>query len=94
MSKLLVERQDAVTVLTLNRPDVHNNVDDETAMLLADAIDAFAADDRAKVLVITAQATGRSAREPTSRGWPSCSSTVAPTTPVRWASRGSTRTSR
>ena len=45
MSKLLVERQDAVTVLTLNRPEVHNNVDDETAMLLADAIDAFAADD-------------------------------------------------
>ena len=30
MSKLLVERQDAVTVLTLNRPEVHNNVDDET----------------------------------------------------------------
>ena len=53
MSKLLVERQDAVTVLTLNRPEVHNNVDDETAMLLADAIDAFAADDDAKVLVIT-----------------------------------------
>jgi enoyl-CoA hydratase len=53
MSKLLVERQDAVTVLTLNRPEVHNNVDDETAMLLADAIDAFAAEDAAKVLVIT-----------------------------------------
>ena len=53
MSKLLVERQDAVTVLTLNRPEVHNNVDDETAMLLADAVDAFAADDAAKVLVIT-----------------------------------------
>ena len=53
MPKLLVERQDAVTVLTLNRPEVHNNVDDETAMLLADAIDAFAADDAAKVLVIT-----------------------------------------
>ena len=53
MSKLLVERHDAVTVLTLNRPEVHNNVDDETAMLLADAIDAFAADDGAKVLVIT-----------------------------------------
>ncbi len=53
MSKLLVERQDAVTVLTLNRPEVHNNVDDETAMLLADTIDAFAAEDAAKVLVIT-----------------------------------------
>ena len=29
--KLLVERQDAVTLLTLNRPEVHNNVDDELA---------------------------------------------------------------
>ena len=50
MPKLLVERRDAVTVLTLNRPEVHNNVDDETAMALADAVDAFAADDGAKVL--------------------------------------------
>jgi enoyl-CoA hydratase/carnithine racemase len=44
MSKLLADRQDAVTVLTLNRPEVHNNVDDELAMLLAD--------DDQKVLVI------------------------------------------
>lgn len=53
MPKLLVEHQQAVTLLTLNRPEVHNNVDDELAMELADAIDAFAADDGAKALVVT-----------------------------------------
>jgi enoyl-CoA hydratase len=51
--KLLVERQEAVTLLTLNRPEVHNNVDDELACELADAIDAFGADPGAKVLVVT-----------------------------------------
>lgn len=53
MAKLLVERQDAVTLLTLNRAEVHNNVDDELACELADAIDAFGADPDAKVLVLT-----------------------------------------
>lgn len=52
-TKLLFERQDAVTVLTLNRPEVHNNMDDELAMAFADAVDAFAADDAQKVLVVT-----------------------------------------
>ena len=94
MSKLVVDRQDAVTFFTLNRPEVHNNVDDELAMLLADAIDAFAADDEAKVLVIAARGTARSARAPTSRAWPSCSSTAAPVTRARWASPGSIPTNR
>lgn len=53
VAKLLVDRQGPVRVLTLNRAEVHNNVDDELAMLLADAIDVFAADDEAKVLVVT-----------------------------------------
>lgn len=53
MPKLLIERRDAVTLLTLNRPEVHNNVDAELAMALADAIDTFAADDGQKVLVVT-----------------------------------------
>jgi enoyl-CoA hydratase len=52
MSKLLIEKRGAVSLLTLNRPEVHNNVDAELAMLLADAIDAFAADPQQKVLVI------------------------------------------
>ncbi len=50
-----VETRDegGVRVLTLNRPEVHNCVDGETATALAEAILAFAADDRAHVLVVT-----------------------------------------
>lgn len=53
MSKLLIDRRDAVTLLTLNREAVHNNVDDELAVLLADAIIDFGRDDAASVLVVT-----------------------------------------
>lgn len=53
MSKLLVERRGPVTVLTLNRADVHNNVDRDLAMALAEAIGAFGEDDDASVLVVT-----------------------------------------
>jgi enoyl-CoA hydratase len=53
MSKLLVERRGDVALFILNRPAVHNNVDDELAMALADAIIAFGADDSARVLVVT-----------------------------------------
>jgi enoyl-CoA hydratase len=53
MSKLLVEKRGAVTLLTLNRAEVHNNVDVELAMLLADAIIAFGKDNTAKVMVVT-----------------------------------------
>ena len=52
MSKLLIEKRGAVTLLTLNRPEVHNNVDDELACLLADAIIDFGQDDDQSVLVI------------------------------------------
>lgn len=53
--KVLTERREGgVTVLTLNRPEVHNCVDAETATALAEAIDAFAADEAGSVLVITA----------------------------------------
>jgi enoyl-CoA hydratase len=50
---LTVEKQDHVTVFTLNRPEVHNNVDQDTAIALAENIEAFVADDTAKVLVVT-----------------------------------------
>lgn len=53
MSKLLIERQGAVTVFTLNRPEVHNNVDRDLAVGLAEGINAFKDDDEQKVLVIT-----------------------------------------
>lgn len=52
MPKLLIEKRGAVTLLTLNRPEVHNNVDDELACVLADAIIDFGEDDRQHVLVI------------------------------------------
>jgi len=52
MSKLLTDRRNAVTLLTLNRPEVHNNVDDELAMMLADAIIEFGDDESQHVLVI------------------------------------------
>jgi len=50
---LLVERRGPVTLLTLNRPDVHTNVDAETAVALSEAIDRFTADDYAATLVVT-----------------------------------------
>lgn len=52
MSKLLVERREAVTLLTINRPEVHNCVDGETAAAIATAIKEFKAGD-SKVLVVT-----------------------------------------
>jgi enoyl-CoA hydratase len=51
--KVLVERRGAVTLVTLNRPDVHNCIDAETADLLSEAIGSFAGDPRARVLVVT-----------------------------------------
>jgi enoyl-CoA hydratase len=51
--KVLVTTNDAVTVLTLNRPAIHNAVDGETAEAIGTAIEAFAADDAARVLIVT-----------------------------------------
>jgi enoyl-CoA hydratase len=51
--KVLVDRRGRVTILTLNRPEVHNCVDAETAAGIEAAVDAFAADDEAWVLVVT-----------------------------------------
>jgi enoyl-CoA hydratase/carnithine racemase len=51
--KVLIERRGAVTVLTLNRPEVHNCVDAETADAISSTIEGFAADTRARVLVVT-----------------------------------------
>jgi enoyl-CoA hydratase len=53
MDELLVEKRGAVTLITLNRPDAHNSVTAEMAVGLAEGIDAFAADDSARALVIT-----------------------------------------
>lgn len=51
--KLLVERRGPVTLLTLNRPEVHNCMDAETADALTDAIHEFAGDEAARVMVVT-----------------------------------------
>lgn len=50
--KLLVERRAAVTVVTINRPEVRNCIDPETAELLTGAIESFAAGDD-RVLIVT-----------------------------------------
>lgn len=51
--KLLVERDGSVTVLTINRPEARNALDNETARALADAFRAFDADQHARVCVLT-----------------------------------------
>src|SRR5437867_2788021 len=51
--KVLVERRGAITVVTLNRPDVHNCVDGETALAIGGTVKAFAGDEQARVLVVT-----------------------------------------
>lgn len=51
--KVIIENHGRVRVLSLNRPEVRNCVDGETAVALAEAIEAFAADDEARVLIIT-----------------------------------------
>ncbi|MCA1833284.1 MAG: enoyl-CoA hydratase-related protein [Actinomycetota bacterium] len=53
MPKVLLERRGNVSILTLNRPEVHNCVDGETAEALATSIKSFASDDAAHVLIVT-----------------------------------------
>lgn len=52
-SKVLVERDGPVTILTIDRPGVHNCVDAETAQGLEDAVRAFDGDPGQRVLVVT-----------------------------------------
>jgi enoyl-CoA hydratase len=51
--KVTTEDRGAVRILRINRPDQRNCVDAETAVGLGRAIDEFAADDSARVLVVT-----------------------------------------
>ena len=48
-----VEAQDAIVVLTIDRPEVHNAVDVVTAQGLEDAVRAFDADPSQRVLILT-----------------------------------------
>jgi enoyl-CoA hydratase len=47
------ERRDAVTVVTINRPDVHNAVDGDTAQELEDAVRSFEDDPGARAMILT-----------------------------------------
>ena len=53
MAKVETERRGAVTVVTINRPEVHNCFDGETADLMTAAVESFAGDDAAAVMVVT-----------------------------------------
>jgi len=53
MSKVLVKTADRITTVTINRPEVRNAVDGETAALLADAFRAFDEDEAADVAILT-----------------------------------------
>src|SRR5687767_2758557 len=51
--KVRVERNGAVVVVTIDRPEVHNCVDTDTASALEDAVRGFDTDDEQRVLVLT-----------------------------------------
>ncbi len=53
MSKVLTEHRGRSFVVTINRPEVRNAVDGETAGLLYDAVESFRRDDSLDVLVLT-----------------------------------------
>jgi enoyl-CoA hydratase len=53
MTKVLSERHGRTLLVSINRPEVRNCVDGETAQGLFDAIEAFKADDALDVLVLT-----------------------------------------
>src|SRR2546423_3932615 len=53
MDELLVEQRGPITLVTLNRPEAQNAPPAAMAVGMAEAIDAFTADDSARVMVIT-----------------------------------------
>jgi enoyl-CoA hydratase len=53
MPLVLTETRDRAFVVTINRPDVRNCVNGETAALLFEAVEAFRADDALDVLILT-----------------------------------------
>ncbi len=52
-AKVLTERRDRAFLVTINRPEVRNCVDGETAQLLFEAVETFRRDDGLDVLVLT-----------------------------------------
>ncbi len=52
-AKVLAERRDRTFVVTINRPEVRNCVDGETAGLLFDAVETFRTDDALDIMILT-----------------------------------------
>jgi enoyl-CoA hydratase len=52
-NKVLTERRERTLIVSINRPEVRNCVDGETAQGLFDAVDGFKRDDSLDVLVLT-----------------------------------------
>jgi len=59
VAKVIYQRRGAVGVLTLNRPEVHNAIDPESAAAIRDALREFESDTETRALVVTG-AGGRS----------------------------------
>jgi len=55
--KVLTERRGATFVVSINRPEVRNCVDGETAGLLFEAVQTFKADDSLNVMILTGSGT-------------------------------------
>lgn len=53
MPKVLTERRDRTFIVTINRPEVRNCVDGETAQGLFDAVETFRRDDGLDVMILT-----------------------------------------
>src|SRR3990170_8465498 len=53
MPKVLTERRERAFVVTINRPEVRNCVDGETAGLLCEAVETFRDDESLDVLILT-----------------------------------------
>jgi enoyl-CoA hydratase len=53
MPKIESERKNRSVIVTINRPEVHNAVDAETAALLFEAVEAFRQDESLDVLILT-----------------------------------------
>ena len=53
MAKVETEARGAVTLVTVNRPEVHNCFDGETADQMTGAVEAFGADEEQQVMVVT-----------------------------------------
>jgi len=56
---ILIEKDGPITLITLNRPEVRNAVDRQTACELTDAFGAFDSDENAKVAVVRFAGDGR-----------------------------------